>query len=88
MGAEIRCTIYNQFFQFEFLQRSHEGNQSDFYQLGLVCGCVTGVAVGVHEHLGVGMNGKKSLDVTVGVHKVHNGLHFRLRVSAGSMVGF
>lgn len=45
-----------------------------------------GVAIGVQEHLGVGVDGHEGLDVTVGPDKVHDGLDLRLGVSAGSMV--
>lgn len=58
-----------------------------FYQLGLVLDWGPGVTVGVQEHLGVGMDGEESLEVTVGLHKVHNGLDLRLGISTGSMVG-
>lgn len=61
--------------------------ECDSYQLRLVLAWSPGVAVGVQEHLGVGMDGDKGLEVTVGLHKVHNGLDLRLRVSSGSMVG-
>lgn len=64
-----------------------KGKECDFYQLSLVLGWSPGVAVGVQEHLGVGMDGDESLDVTAGLHKVHNGLDFRLRVSPGSTEG-
>lgn len=60
--------------------------ECDFYQLSLVIGWSTDVAVGVQEHLGVGMDGDEGLEVTVGPHKVNNGLDLRLRVSLGSMV--
>lgn len=33
----------------------------DCYQLSLVVGCSPGVAVGVQEHLGVGMDGDEGL---------------------------
>lgn len=33
------------------------------------------------------MDGQESLQVTVRLHKVHNGLDLRLGISAGSMVG-
>lgn len=59
----------------------------DFYQLGLVLAWGPGVAVGVQEHLGVGVDGHEGLDVTVGPDKVHDGLDLRLGVSAGSAVG-
>lgn len=58
--------------------------ECDFYQLGLVLDWSPGVAVGVQEHLGVGMDGDEGLEVSVGLHKVHNGLDLRLRVSPGS----
>ncbi len=57
------------------------------YQLSLVLGHSAGVAVGVQEHLGVGMDGDVGLDVTVLLHIVHDGLDFRLRVDAGATVG-
>lgn len=59
----------------------------DFYQLGLVLAWGPGVAVGVQEHLGVGVDGNEGLDVTVGLDKVHDGLDLRLGVSSGSTVG-
>lgn len=52
----------------------------------MVLGWSTGVAVGVEEHLGVGMDGDEGLEVTVGPHKVNNGPDLRLRVSTWSTV--
>lgn len=57
-----------------------------FYQLSLVLDWSSGVAVGVQEHLGVGVDGDEGLEVAMGLHKVHNGLDLRLRVSSGSTV--
>lgn len=58
-----------------------------FHQLGLVFDCSPGVAVRIHEHLGVGVDGDEGLDVSMALHKVHNGLDLRFRVSPGSTVG-
>lgn len=46
-----------------------------------------GVAVGVHEQLGVGMDGDEGLKVSMTLDQVHNVLHLDLRVSKGSVVG-
>lgn len=57
------------------------------YQLSLVLHWSVGVAVRIQEHLGVGMDGDEGLEVSVGLHKVHNGPDLRLGVSPGSAVG-
>lgn len=58
-----------------------------FYQLGLVLDRSRGVSVGVQEHLRVGVDGDEGLEVTVGLHKVHDGLDLGLGVSLFSPVG-
>lgn len=40
-----------------------------------------GEAVGVHEQLGVGVDGDEGLEVSVALDQVHNVLHLDLRVS-------
>ena len=57
------------------------------YQLSLVFGRTCGVAIRVQEHLRVCMDGDEGLDVAMGLHKVHNGLDLRFRMSTGTMVG-
>ena len=52
----------------------------------MVLGWSCAVAIRVQEHLGVGVDGEESLDVPVGLHKVHNGLDFRLGMSHRPMV--
>lgn len=47
-----------------------------------------GIAVGVHEQLGVGMDGDKGFEVAVTLDQVHHILHLDLRVSRGAVVGF
>lgn len=47
-----------------------------------------GVAVGVHEQLGVGVDGDEGLEVAVALDQVHHVLHLNLRVSRGAVVGF
>lgn len=46
-----------------------------------------GVAVGVHEQLGVGVDGDEGLEVAVAPDQVHHVLHLNLRVSRGAVVG-
>lgn len=40
-----------------------------------------GVAVGVHEQLGVGVDRNEGLEVAVALDQVHHVLHLNLRVS-------
>lgn len=61
--------------------------KSEYYQLSLVLHWSPGVAVRVQQHLGVGVDGDECLDVTVSLHKIHDGFDFTLRVSSGSTVG-
>lgn len=46
-----------------------------------------GVAVGVHEQLGVGVDRDEGLEVAVSLDQVHHVLHLDLRVSWGAVVG-
>lgn len=46
-----------------------------------------GVAVGVHEQLGVGVDGDEGLEVAVAPDQVHHVLHLDLGVSRGAVVG-
>lgn len=57
------------------------------HQLSLVLDGSPGVAVGVQQHLGEGVNGDEGFHVAVGLHKVHDGLDLGLRVSLGATVG-
>ena len=41
----------------------------------------TGITVGVHEQLGVGMDGDEGLEVAVALDQVHHVLYFDLGVS-------
>lgn len=45
------------------------------------------VSIWIEEHLGIAVNGHKSLDVAMRFHKFHNGFDLWFRVSAGSTVG-
>lgn len=55
------------------------------YQLSLVLDASAGVAVGIHEQLGVGVDGDEGLNVAR-LHKVHNGFDLRLRMNSGPTV--
>lgn len=57
-----------------------------FYQLSIVLDRSPGVAIGKHEQLRIGVDGDEGLNV-VRVHKSHNGIDLRLRLSSGSMIG-
>ena len=57
------------------------------YQLRLIRHALAGVAVGVHEQLGVGVDGDEGLEVAVALDQVHHVLHLDLRVSRGAVVG-
>ncbi len=46
-----------------------------------------GIAVWVHEQLGVGVDGDEGLEVAVALDQVHHVLHLNLRVSRGAVVG-
>lgn len=48
------------------------------YQLRLVRHVSAGVAIGVHEQLGVGMDGDEGLEVAVVLDQAHDVLHFDL----------
>ncbi len=51
------------------------------YELCLIGHVAAGVAVGVHEHLSVGVEGDEGLEVAVARDRVHLVLHLNLRVS-------
>lgn len=57
------------------------------YQLRLIGRISAGVAVGVHEQLGVGVDGDEGLEVAVSLDQVHHVLHLDFRVSRGAVVG-
>lgn len=57
------------------------------HQFRLVGHVVAGVAVGVHEELGEGVDGDEGLEVPVGVDEVHHVLHLNLRMGRRSVVG-
>lgn len=57
------------------------------YQLRLVGDVATGVAVRIHEQLGVGVHGDEGLEVSMALDQVHHVLHLDLRVSRRSVVG-
>lgn len=40
-----------------------------------------GIAIGVHEQLGVGVDGDEGLEVAMALDQVHHVLHLNLRVS-------
>lgn len=46
-----------------------------------------GVAVRIHEQLGVGVHGDEGLEVAVALDQVHHVLHLDLRVSRRAVVG-
>lgn len=46
-----------------------------------------GVAVRIHEQLGVGVHGDEGLEVSVALDQVHHVLHLDLRVSPRAVVG-
>lgn len=54
-----------------------------WYQFGLILDGRAGVAVGVHQHLGVGVDRDELLNVPVALHKVHDRLDLGLGVSSG-----
>lgn len=58
------------------------------YQLCLVRDAGAAVTVGVHEELGVGVDGDKGFEVSMAFDKVHHILHLDLRVGVGAVVGF
>lgn len=51
------------------------------YQFRLMGHVVAGIAVGIHEQLGVGVDGDEGLEVAVASDQVHYVLHLNLRVS-------
>lgn len=57
------------------------------YQLRLIGHAAAGVAVGVHEQLGVGVDRNEGLEVAVSLDQVHHVLHLDFRVSRGAVVG-
>lgn len=57
------------------------------YQLRLIGHFLAGIAVGVHEQLGVGVYGDEGLEVPVTLDQVHHIPHLDLRVSRGAVVG-
>lgn len=57
-----------------------------FYQHSIVLDRSPGVAIGKHEQLRIGVDGDEGLNV-VRVHKSHNGIDLRLRLSYGSTIG-
>lgn len=56
------------------------------YQFSRVERIIAGVSVGVHEQLGVGVDGDEGLEVAVVLHQVHNVLHLYLRVGRRAVV--
>jgi len=50
-------------------------------------GVLAVVAVGVHEQLGVGVDGDEGLEVAVATDQLHHVLHLDLRVSRGAVEG-
>lgn len=58
------------------------------YQLILVRRCFCFVAIGIEEELGVAVDGDEGLDVSMVVHKVHDGLDFHFRIGKLAMVSF
>lgn len=57
------------------------------YQLRLIGHVPAVVAVGVHEQLGVGVDGDKGPEVAVALYQVHHVFHLNLRVNHGAVVG-
>lgn len=57
------------------------------YQLSLICHICAGIAVGIHEQLGVGMNRDERLKVAMALDQIHDILHLNLRVSKGTVIG-
>lgn len=51
------------------------------YQLRHMGHAPAGVAVGIHEQLGVGVDRDEGLEVAVALDQVHHVLHLNLRVS-------
>lgn len=58
------------------------------YQFSIIWGTSTGVAIWVEEHLGIAMDGNKSLNFAMALHKVDDSLDLWLRMSSTSSVGF
>lgn len=61
--------------------------RSEPYKLRLVGDVAAGVAVGIHEQLGVGVHGDEGLEVSMALDQVHHVLHLDLGVSRWSVVG-
>ncbi|TNN77221.1 hypothetical protein EYF80_012528 [Liparis tanakae] len=55
--------------------------------LPLMRGVAAGVAVGVHEQLGVGVDGDEGLEVAVATDQLHHVLHLHLGVSRAAVEG-
>lgn len=70
------------------LKKEIKSERSFLYQFCRVIGRSAFVAIGIHEHLRVGMDGDEGLDVAMRLHEVHNRLDLRLRVCTGSTIGF
>lgn len=83
---KTKCLDSHTFIRFNVPHTSSQFIHS--YQLGLMGHAAAGVAVGVHEQLGVGVDGDEGLDVAVALDQVHHVLHLNLRVSRGAVVGF
>lgn len=57
------------------------------HQLSIIIWPGALVSIGIHQQLGVAVEGQEGLEVPMALDEVHDRFHFHLRVGAGPVVG-